>query len=184
MNPAVSRRITSSRQLWEAGDIGRCELVRGQLVMMTPASGEHGRVTMELGSRIASHARQHGLGAVYAAETGFLIATEPDTVRAPDCAFIAEGRVPPRGESGFVRVVPDLVAETVSPNDTASEISDKVQQWLQTGCRVMWVVDPQAKTATVCEPGGRAEVIQTGGSLTGGEVLPGFELRIAELFSP
>ena len=184
MNRTTGDHITTAEELWEAGDIGRCELVRGRLLMMTPASGEHGRVTMELAWRLASHVRQNDLGAVYAAETGFLIETNPDTVRAPDCAFIARDRVPTRGQRGFVTVVPDLAVETVSPAETSSDVFDKVQQWLSGGCRLVWVIDPQTKSTTVYTPDGQREVLQAGDVLTGGEVLSGFELRVGDLFEP
>ncbi len=176
------RAITTAKQLWEAGDIGRCELVRGQLVMMSPAGGEHGRVTMELARHIANHVRRNNLGVVYAAETGFVVETDPDTVRAPDCAFIDRSRVPARGLRGFVAVVPDGVVETVSPDDAAGEVLDKVQQWLAAGCRLVWVIDPQSKCATVHEPGGRATVLRADRVLSGGEILPGFEVRLGDVF--
>ncbi len=176
--------ITNADELLNAGDIGRCELIRGELVMVTPAGGEHGRITMEIGARIAVHARERNLGVVYAAETGFVIETDPDTVRAPDCAFIAKDRVPPRAKRGFVRVVPDLVVETVSPDDTASAVLDKVQQWLGAGCRLVWVVEPETRTVTVCRPGGAARVLPEDESLDGEDVLPGFSLHVDALFGP
>jgi Uma2 family endonuclease len=173
----------TAEELFELPDDGlRHELVEGELRKMTPAGAEHGRVALLLGARLLDHVEEHGLGEAYAAETGFVLRRGPDTVRAPDVAFVAADRLPPEPESGFGQTVPDLVVEVVSPWDRASEVSSKAAMWLDAGVRLVWVVDPQARLAAVHRPGGLVTVLREDGVIDGEDVLPGFRLPLATLF--
>src|SRR5437868_2758438 len=96
---------------------GRWELVRGEVREMPPAGWEHGVRAMRFGARLMVYVETHGLGTVLAAETGFLVSRDPDTIRAPDAAYITREKVPERLPSGWVTVVPDLVIEVISPGD-------------------------------------------------------------------
>jgi Uma2 family endonuclease len=170
-------------ELFELPDDGlRHELVEGELRTMTPAGAEHGRVAARITARIVVHAELHALGEAYAAETGFILRRGPDTVRAPDVAFVATDRLPPEPEPGFGRIVPDLVVEVVSPWDRASEVASKAEAWLDAGVRLVWVVDPQARLAAVHHPGGLVTVLREDGELDGEDVLPGLRLPLAALF--
>jgi Uma2 family endonuclease len=173
--------ITTAEDLLKAGDIGRCELVRGCLVMMVPAGADHGRLANEIAFRLTAFVRSKGLGIVFGAETGFLLARDPDTVRAPDAAFVRQGRAapPPRG---YYPGAPDLAVEVVSPDDRPGEVAEKVGDWLGAGTRTVWVVDPRTRTVAVHEPDKPARVIRQTGILRGGRVLRGFELRVREIF--
>ena len=84
--------IRTADELLQAGDMGRCELLRGELIMMLPAGGRHGKLAMLLGRELANFVVEQDLGTVVAAETGFVLAHDPDTVRAPDAAFLRAGR--------------------------------------------------------------------------------------------
>jgi len=179
---ATIERITTAEQLFEAGDIGRCELVGGELRQMNPAGNEHGRVTFNLALLLGAHVKKLDLGAMYTAETGFILGRDPDTVRAPDIAFIHSDRAPDRNAPGFVTVVPDLVVEVNSPSDRASDVSARVMQWLQAGCTLVWVVDRAPRTVTSYEAAGHADVIDESGVLTGGDVIPGFEVQLRAFF--
>ena len=151
---------------------------------MSPAGSRHGRVAMRIGSLIEQFARKNKMGVVYAAETGFQLRENPDTVRAADAAYVVQERVPPDGEpEGYWAIAPDLVVEVVSPSDSASEVQNKVTDWLDAGCRLVWVVYPD--TATITEYRSLTEVrVLTGEqSLDGGDVLPGFSCAIGEVFS-
>ena len=172
----------TAEELLELPDDGmRHELVEGELRTMTPAGFDHGRVSARITARILDHADEYGLGEVLAAETGFTLRRAPDTVRAPDVAFVAAERVPHVGTRGFAELAPDLVVEVVSPSDRASEVSAKAAMWLDAGVRLVWVVDPQARLATVHHPGGPATVLREDGVLDGEEVLPGFRLPLATI---
>jgi len=174
--------ITTAEQLLQARDIGRCELVRGKFIMMNPAGGEHGRITMNLSAPIAVYVKAHRLGTVVAAETGFLLSREPDTVRAPDFAFMRAGREA-LSTRGFVPGAPDLAVEVLSPDDRPGYVREKVAEWLEAGTLVIWVVDPRTRTVAIHEAGERVVVFGESGTLPGGELLPGFELAVRDVFS-
>jgi Uma2 family endonuclease len=145
---STTRSITTADELLLSPDLGRCELVRGRL-MMTPAGFRHGRVAASLTAALEAFVSQGVLGVVTATETGFLIEREPDTVRAPDVAFLRSQRLPAEEPVGFFPGAPDLAVEVLSPDDRASEVNAKVAQWLEAGCDAVWVVDPQNQTVTI-----------------------------------
>jgi len=174
--------ITTAEQLLRAQDVGRCELIRGKLHEMIPPGAEHGRITMSLGQRIYRHVEQRGLGTVFAAETGFVLARDPDTVRAPDVAFVRAGRpAPPR--RGYYPEAPDLAVEVLSPDDRPGYVRDKVAEWLEAGAAAVWVVDPERRICAVHEKGRESRVLHASDTLDGGEVLPGFELEVRAIFA-
>jgi Uma2 family endonuclease len=174
----------TAEELSELPDDGmRHELVEGELRTMTPAGFEHGRLALRMGARILDHVEKHGLGEVLAAETGFLLHRQPDTVRAPDVAFVSADRMPTAAVPGFAELAPDLVVEVVSPSDRASDVAAKAAMWLDAGVRLVWVVDPQARLAAAHHPGGLVTVLREDGVLDGEDVLPGFRLRLSSLFA-
>ena len=175
-------QITTAEQLLDAGDIGRCELIRGQLHMMTPAGYGHGRIVNRIAWFITTHVMKHRLGEVFSAETGFRIERDPDTVRAPDVAFIAADRLPDPPPRGYADTAPDLVVEVNSPDDRPREVSEKVRMWLSAGVKQVWLVDPATRTVQVCHPDGRCETFDDQQVLEGGDLLPGFSIAIADLF--
>lgn len=177
----MASSITTAEQLLRAGDIGRCELVRGKLVMMVPAGGEHGDIAYELGYRLGEYVRPRKLGKILAAETGFLISRRPDTVRAPDVAFVRAGRL--TISRGYIPGAPDLAVEVLSPDDRPGYVREKVAEWLEAGTRAVWVVDPRARTVAVHEAGRKPRVLAESQVLPGGDVLPGFELPVREIFA-
>ena len=127
----------------------RYELIKGVLREMPPAGFEHGIRTVDLAWRLASYVNINHLGKVATAETGFQIAWNPDTVRAPDIAFVRQDRLPPPGQRGYFQGPPDLAVEVVSPGDTSREVDEKVAEWLNAGTPLVWVVRPQHRTVTV-----------------------------------
>ena len=157
----------------------RTELVQGRLVVREPAGSLHGLVAMNLGVEIAMYARGTSAGAVFAAETGFKLTTDPDTVRAPDVAFIAQERLPPRDARGYPALAPDLVVEVLSPDDRPGEVLAKVADWLSAGSRLVWVVDPERRVARVYRRDGTEAIVVEPGALDGEDVLPGFSCALA-----
>jgi Uma2 family endonuclease len=176
--------LINARTLLGMPDDGqRYELVEGVLRMMSPAGGRHGRVAHSLALILGTHVRGRQLGLVYAAETGFLLAREPDTVRAPDVAFVAQERaVGIDDDHGFVTVVPDLVGEVVSPRDSFSDVEEKVLAWLTAGTRLVIVVDPRTRTLHAYRGSDRVVVLREGERLDAGDVVPGLTIAVAELF--
>ncbi len=150
--------------------------------MMTPAGAEHGAITVELTLRLGGHVREHRLGKVYAAETGFMISTDPDTVRAADVAFVRADRVPGTPVRGFFAGAPDLAVQVISPSDRRNDVRAKVTAWIAAGCQAVWLVDAATCAITVYQADGQVEGHQPGDVLYGGGVVPGFEMMVGELF--
>jgi len=159
----------------------RFELVKGVLVVREPAGGRHGRVTSELTRHLANHVDAHRLGAVYAAETGFTLAHHPDTVRAPDIAFVRRERLPDPEPTGFPALAPDLVVEVLSPGDRPGEVLAKVADWLSAGTKLVWVVDPERRLARVYRHDGSDASVTADGALDGEDVLPGFSCSLVSI---
>jgi Uma2 family endonuclease len=179
---ATTDRITTAAQLLKASGLGRCELVRGELIMMSPAGLEHGSIIVNITVSLAAFVKEHRLGRVFSADTGFCIASNPDTVRAPDVAFVRAERLVGGIPRGFFPGPPELAVEVVSPSDRASEVLAKVQDWLEAGCLVVWVVDPEARRVSVYQ-GREVVVLKEAEAVAGGNVLPGLSLPISEVFA-
>jgi Uma2 family endonuclease len=161
----------------------RVELVRGEVITMAPAGAEHGEIAGFTFGVLFQFVRAHSLGSLYAAETGFVLARNPDTVRAPDVAFVTmERAAQQRGRTGFFEGAPDLAVEVVSPHDTAEEVEAKVLDYLEAGTRMVWIVRPRTRTVTVYRSLREVQVLRPGDTLEGGEVLPGFAIPVEAIF--
>ena len=165
------------------GEAGRCELVRGAIVMMSPSSAGHGVVAARLAAIIGGFVEMHDLGVALAAETGFLVETNPDTVRAPDVAVVLKERVaqviPARG---FARGAPDLAVEVLSPDDSWKATVAKAKMWLQKGARSAWIIDPLKQVAEVHTADGRVRRFTGTGILADEAILPGLAIPMTRLF--
>ncbi len=162
----------------------RFEVVKGVYIEMSPASALHGKVTSTLHFLIVSHVRKNRLGEVTAAETGFVLTRAPDTVRAADVGFISASRLSSTGipETGFWPIAPDLAVEVVSPGDSSDDVQAKVEDYLSAGTRMVWVVYPKTRSVTVFRSLRDVKVLRADESLSGEDVLPGFECRVSEVF--
>src|SRR5262249_14795797 len=145
---ATTDKLMTADELLRLPDDGqRHELIAGELRTMAPSGGEHGRVAMKRGIVLGQYIYTHHLGEVYAAETGFRLTTRPDTVRAPDIAFMRQERVDAVGRvMGYLPGPPDLAAEVLSPNDRPAAGGEKVASWLAHGTRLVLVLDPRPRT--------------------------------------
>src|SRR5437667_1638072 len=160
----------------------RVELVKGVLIVKDPAGYRHGAVAARLAKILMDYADAQDLGQVVAAETGFTLASDPDTVRAPDAAFIRRERLPDPPPAGFARLAPDLVVEVLSPDDRPGEVLAKVADWLSAGTRLVWVVDPARRRARVYRADGSDASVDTDGALDGEDVMPGFTCTLRRVF--
>jgi Uma2 family endonuclease len=161
----------------------RRELVRGEIRTMSPAGSRHGRVACTIAVLLGTHVRQSGAGAAYGAETGFVLAHDPDTVRAPDAAFVSKERFEAVGDTDrFWPGAPDLAVEVVSPNDSFHDVQEKALEWVAAGCIAVLVIDPEKRTATVYRGGGEAHVHGEGETVDLGNAVPGFAVAVGELF--
>ena len=159
----------------------RTELVRGRMIVREPAGFRHGDIAMAIAARMHPFVRENKLGRVLAAETGFKLFTNPDTVRAPDVAFVRHERIPDPLPRGFAPFAPDLAVEVLSPDDRPGEVLAKVADWLKAGTRLVWVVDPDRRLARVYRADGTESEMSETGALKGEEVLPGFECALLDV---
>jgi Uma2 family endonuclease len=178
----LEKTITTAVELLQTPGLGRCELVRGELIEMSPTGYEHGRLAAEIAGILRDFVKPRGLGAITGAETGFYIEHNPDTVRAPDVGFIRSDRLPSAKLSSFFDGPPDLAVEILSPSDRASEVIAKVHEWLHAGCNTVWVVDPETETITVHESKERIFELSKSDMLNGGGVLPEFSVLVRDVF--
>ena len=157
------------------------ELVRGVLVVREPPGGRHGRIAMNLGVELTNYVRTRELGVVYAAETGFTLARHPDTVRAPDVAFVHRDRLPTPEPIGFPDLAPDLVVEVLSPGDRPGGLLAKIADWLSAGTRLVWVIDPERRLARVYRQDGTERIVAAAESLDGEDVVSGFSCPLGAM---
>ena len=160
----------------------RTELVRGRLVREPRPAAEHTWLASELYWRIESHVREHGLGRTLF-DAGFLLDDNPPTIRIPGMAFLAHPGPAEERPTGFWTIAPDLAVEIVSRSNTASEIQGKVLEYLASGTRLVWVVEPATRSVTSYRSRKDVEVLTEEDDLDGGDVLPGFRFRISDLFA-
>lgn len=175
---------TTAEELFERPDDGyRYELVEGSLIRMTPTGAEHGVVTARVAYVLQEYALRRG-GVCCGAETGFVLRRAPDVVRAPDAAFVTGGRIPKTGiPRSYWPLAPDLAVEVPSPSDRAADVQAKIADYFSAGTRLVWVVEPAARTVHVYRSPQDVEVIQEDGELTGGDALPGFRCEVKRLFA-
>jgi Uma2 family endonuclease len=162
----------------------RQELVGGRLYEMEAPGAEHGRVAMVIGGLLFAHVRARGLGTTFAAETGFQLASDPDTVRAPDAAFVCRERADAVGSpDGYWPGAPDLAVEVTSPSDRASKVEAKALDWLDAGTRAVVVVDPHLRTAMIYRARDDIRILTADEPLELGDVVPGWSPLVGEFFA-
>ena len=161
----------------------RLKLVEGQLYEMALEGGRHGNVAANIGSRLGIHIEETDAGLTFAGGTGFILQRAPDTVRAPDCAFVSKTRLPlVELTDDYLEMAPDLVVEVASSDDR-HEISDKVKDWLRIGTRLVWVIMADARSATVYRSPDDVSELSESDTLNGEDVVPGFACELRKLFS-
>ncbi len=150
---------------------------------MPPTGMQHGQIASRLNQRLAAYVEIHNLGVVFTAEAGFRLTQHPDTVRAPDVAFIARGRIPAEGvPTGYWPGAPDLAVEVVSPSDRFDDVIEKVAEYLAAGTRLVWVIQPRTHTVTVYRASGEVRLLRGHEELSGEDVIPGFACPVSALF--
>jgi Uma2 family endonuclease len=161
----------------------RTELVRGHLVVREPGSYYHGRVAARVLLELGSFLREHPLGELFAAETGFTLFRGPDTVRAPDVAYIRNERLLPPDTRGFAELAPDLAVEVLSPDETRRQLREKIEDWLASGVQLVWIIDPLRKSGRVHRADGTTRELGVADAFDGEALLPGFVMRLAAVMS-
>lgn len=160
----------------------RRELIRGELIEMSPVSPQHGRVVGRLSARVVDYALDHDLGEVYVGDTGWRLEYAPDTVLAPDIAFVRKARVADVNEVGFAKTFPDLAIEVLSPSNTAAEMILKLKIYSSSGVSTVWIIEPTRQVAEMHRKGQPVIRLGLDDSLEEPELLPGFSLKLRDLF--
>jgi Uma2 family endonuclease len=184
MAATVAKLITAEEMCALPDDGQRYEIVRGALTWHPMDGFEHGSVAGSVVAHLNTFVWQQQLGRVASGSAGYLLARAPDILLSPDVSFVAIDRLPPTAErTGFLHLAPDLVVEVMSPNDTVSEVAEKVSIYLQTGVRLVWVVLPKQRLVHVYANEHEIKILHVGDTLDGGDVLPGFRLAVADTFT-
>ena len=182
---ATTEKLLTAEEFEQLPDDGkRYELIDGELRQMAPTVNWHGEVESKLVVRVGSHVEAHRLGIVSCGETLYIVRRNPDRVRAADIAFIRQERVPPlEARQHVMEVIPDLVVEILSKHDTVAEIHDKIEDWLNAGVQMLWIVDPFRRTVTIYQPGCDPTILGEHGFLEGDPVVAGFRCPMADIFA-
>ena len=163
------------------GDGKRYELIRGVLIEKMPAGDPHGDAVVQTTFALELYSRTNDYGITRTGEPGYRLERGPDTVRAPDVAWIATGRIP-AGTVGFPELAPDLAVEVKSPSNSNPEMAAKAAMWLSYGSQQSWVLDPERTAVTVYRPNAEPVTLTEDDTLDGGDLLPGFTSPIWQLF--
>ncbi len=161
------------------------ELDEGELIRMPPPAEDHGWVQDEIHGVLFNYVKQHKLGKTYS-ETGFLLQSDPDVVRAPDLAFIRTRRMPPKVDpkSHYILGAPDLAVEVQSPSQSPADLQKKTQQYLAAGAGTVWVLYPQRRQVVIHRRGVESRTLSIGDSLEDPDLLPGLRIPVTDLFKP
>jgi Uma2 family endonuclease len=157
------------------------ELVRGVVVREPRPKLPHGRVQIRIGTALEMWARE--AGAEVTAESGYILSDDPPTLRGPDVGVVVRPRAGEGDHGGWIRGAPDVAVEILSPSDTSIGVQEKTLDYLQAGARLVWLVDPRARTVTVVRPDGSARILREHETLGGEDVLVGFSVGLVELFA-
>lgn len=179
----IERKKWTEAELQALPDDGfTYEIVDGELVMSPKNNPEHNDICNELSFSLTSHCMREKLGKVFNADTGFWMINE--NCRAPDISFVSKERLkgtrrPPRT---FFKFAPDLAVEVLSPNNTRAEIQERLRDFFASGTKLVWIIDPESKSAEICYSLEKRRLLGPKGELSGEEVVPGFRFNLAELF--
>jgi Uma2 family endonuclease len=180
----LQERLVTAKQLATKQIRYACELDEGRIVRVSPAGRKHGLVLARILHLLVKHVDKKKLGKVMSGETGFWVRRDPDSVRAPDAAFLSNETLAraDKIEGAYFAVAPDLVIEVLSPDDRWVAVDRKVREYLTAGAKAVWVVNPDSETVWVFETGTVARVLGRAEKIEGGSALPGFRAAIKSFF--
>ncbi len=179
----ITPTLVTGEALAEMGDIGRCELVEGVIVVKSPTGWLHGGVEQRFGQTLGAFVDYHQLGRVLVGEVGIYTRRNPDTVRGADVIYISKARLAQVKSRSYLDVAPELVIEVLSPDDRWSEVKQKLREYFAIGVVLVWVADPSDKTVSVYRSLTDVRILGEDDLLSGEEVLPGFSIPVASLFA-
>lgn len=179
---ATEKRLFTAEELAAMRDLGPCELISGRIVPMTPTGDEHGAIEANVAAELQAYVREKNLGKVRSGEVGIYARRNPDTVRAADVLYISHERYARKTSSIFLDVAPDLIVEILSPSDSWTEVTQKLRDYFAIGVRMVWVIDPAARTIYAYRSLTDIREFTASDMLPGDDVLPGFSIPVARLF--
>jgi Uma2 family endonuclease len=182
-SPAATDTLITGEALAEMGDIGRCELVEGKIIMRSPTGWRHGNYESRFDHSLRSFVEERNLGKILVGEVGLYTQRNPDTVRGADVIFISNERLAQIKSASFLDVAPELVVEVMSPDDRWTEVKQKIREYFAIGVVLVWVADPTDKTVSVYRSLTEVQLFSENDTLSGEEVLPGFTVLVAALFA-
>jgi Uma2 family endonuclease len=178
---AMTRLMTAAELAQLPEDEFRYELLRGELVRMPPPGYRHGKRSIRIGGRFLDYADEFG-GEV-TTDAGFSLRNDPDTLLAPDIAYVRAERVPPEEEQDrYAQLAPDVVVEIVSPADRPGLVREKIVEYRESGVSMTVVVDAFKRRVSVYRSDGAEIELGEDDTFDGGDVMPGFRLPVAEFF--
>ncbi len=175
------KKVWTDEELMRIKHEGKVELVNGEVKFLTPAGGEQGSINAQLTVRLGSYILRHKLGRIFDAQTGY---RPRENMRAPDFSFVRKERLP-EGQvpKGFLPIPPDLAVEVLAPDEKIANYEGKVQEYLEWGVQLIWLVDPNTQTVTVIRANGERVMLKGNDVLSGEEVIPGFKIRVRTIFA-
>ncbi len=178
----VDKKLITGEELYRMGDLGRTELVKGEIVYMSPTGYLHGNIETNFSVALKAFVKQQKAGRVLSGEVGIYTRREPDTVRAADVAFVSNERMAQVKSQSYLDVAPELVVEVMSPDDKWSDLMEKLDEYFSVGVKMVWVADPRKRQVYVYRSVTAVERYSEQETISGGDVLPGFTVSVAELF--
>ncbi|HRQ37935.1 MAG TPA: Uma2 family endonuclease [Chloroflexota bacterium] len=182
-SPKLSPKLITGEELYAMGDIGPSELVKGEIKYHIPTGHPHGYFESLIAFFLTMFVREHKSGRVLTGEVGIYTDRNPDTVRAADVIFISHKRFRQARSAGYLDVAPELVVEVMSPDNTWSEVQKKLAEYFAVDVLMVWVVDPQLEQVHVYRSPEQMKLLRKEDALTGGDVLPGFQVALTEIFT-
>ncbi len=180
--PSQTETLLTGDDLLAMGDIGPSELIEGRLVHRSPAGGKHAMCEIGFGRYLDDFVTQHRLGKVMGGEVGIYVRRSPDTIRAADVAYLSNDRYTRWKKIGYLDVAPDLIVEILSPDDRWTDVTQKLREYFGIGVRLVWVADPEARMVYTYRSLTDVREFKETDTLPGDDVLPGFNLTVADLF--
>ena len=163
--------------------LGRCELVAGRIVTMSPTNWKHGDFVTEIAWHLHSFVKERRLGKVLTGEVGIYVRRDPDYIRGADVVFISSERIAQITSESYLDVAPELVVEVISPGNTWQEMRDKIEEYFAIGVKGVWLVEPERKQVLVYRSPTEMTALDENDTLEGEGLLKGFSLPLAELFA-
>ncbi|MEM7126192.1 MAG: Uma2 family endonuclease [Chloroflexota bacterium] len=180
--PSTVDKLITGDELFAMGDIGRTELVEGRIAHLIPTGYKHGYYEVNIASELFNFVKAHKLGRVLGGEVGVYTARNPDSVRVVDAAFISHERYAKVRSHSYLDVCPELLVEVLSPDDSWSDVHEKLGEYFSIETQIVWVVDPRLEQIHIYRSLDDVTRLTIDDELTGGNILPGFRIPVREIF--